>query len=390
MTIALMHSNPVRMQDGLLKVDRKFHIGMQSYVRGIPHPLTTVNPLLRDGQTIMDAVDVPISELAYSVVVVEVDKAQRVRPHEVPRVRDLMRRCRLVYGTGLSSSKIAHALGIPYIPVLEYDLQTQITVATSDVRSFARRVVRSARSLWNYATEAISEMRAAHSVHCNGYPMYDTACRHNANCLLYLDSRMSADMIISASELGARLADRAARPLRLLYSGRYERLKGADDAVRVAVECLRRGLDVEMHCYGQGSLRQKMEDIARAAVRPDRIHIHGPVAYPELVRISRTFDVFVCCHIQNDPSCTYLESLGAGLTIVGYANRMWRRLSEESGAGLVSAMGRPEKVADDVARLSDSAGNLPALSERAVAFARLHCFEREFQKRVDAINAATT
>jgi colanic acid/amylovoran biosynthesis glycosyltransferase len=184
------------------------------------------------------------------------------------------------------------------------------------------------------------------------------------------------------------LAARAGRPLRLLFSGRYERLKGVTDAVKAAVECVRRGLDVEMHFYGQGSLRGEMERIAAKAARPGRIHIHDAVPYPELVIISRTFDVFVCCHIQSDPSCTYLESFGAGLPIVGYGNRMWRRLSEASGAGLVSPLGRPALVADDVQRLANDFQLLSTLSERAVAFAQEHSYESEFGKRIQALNLA--
>jgi glycosyltransferase involved in cell wall biosynthesis len=252
----------------------------------------------------------------------------------------------------------------------------------------ARRAVRAARCAWKYATRAIADMRGAHSLHCNGYPIYEAARHHNANRLLYLDSRMSADMVMPREELAARLATRTKRPLRLLFSGRYERMKGADDALRVAVECLRRGLDIEMHCYGQGSLRGEMERIAAKAERPARIFINDAVPYTELVSISRTFDIFVCCHIQSDPSCTYLESFGAGLPVVGYGNRMWRRLCETSGAGYVSPIGRPEKAADNVARLLSHPEVLAAMSDKALAFARLHCFESEFRKRIDALNCA--
>jgi glycosyltransferase involved in cell wall biosynthesis len=165
-------------------------------------------------------------------------------------------------------------------------------------------------------------------------------------------------------------------------------MKGVADAVKVAVEGLRRNLDIEMHFYGQGACRDEMQRIAAQAAQPGRIHIHDAVPYPELVKISKTFDVFVCCHIQSDPSCTYLESFGAGLPIVGYANRMWRRLSENSGAGLRSPLGRPALVADDVQRLYDDFQLLSTLSVKAVAFAREHHYEIEFGKRIGALNAA--
>ena len=111
-------------------------------------------------------------------------------------------------------------------------------------------------------------------------------------------------------------------------------MKGAADVVRTGLECLKRGIDIELHCYGEGSLSNEMCRLATPA--PGTITIHDAVPYPELVEISRTFDAFVCCHVQNDPSCTYLEALGAGLPIIGYANRMWSRLQKASGAGYMA------------------------------------------------------
>jgi colanic acid/amylovoran biosynthesis glycosyltransferase len=352
-------------------------------------PLTTVHPeMTPGGQATMDLIEVPCSELSYRVLAVKTDLAWRPLPFEIPRLRKQISGSRLVYGTGLGSSKIARDLGIPYILILEYDLQTQITAQTTQIKAKPRRYIRIARCVWRYAAEAIPEMRRAHSLHCNGYPIYDATRRYNANSLLYLDSRMSADMIISPDELADRLAKHGERPLRLLFSGRYEYMKGADDAVRVAVECLRRGLNIEMHFYGQGSLHDEMEKIAAQATKAGRIHINCAIPYTELVKISRSFDLFVCCHIQSDPSCTYLESFGAGLPIVGYANRMWSRLSPASGAGLASPMGHPEKVADDIERLLSNWDVISAMSEKARAFAGQHCFELEFRKRIDALNTA--
>jgi len=187
--------------------------------------------------------------------------------------------------------------------------------------------------------------------------------------------------VISSEALRARLADRKG-PLRLLYSGRYDKMKGADDAVRVTVECLRSGMNVRLDCYGQGPLESQMRAIAGA--RP-QIAIHAPLPFPELVEIAKKSDAFVCCHVQSDPSCTYLESMGAGLPIVGYGNRMWQRMCEESGAGTLSKIGDASDVAAHVGRLLNDQSMLARLSENAQRFAREHCFEREFDKRVRAI-----
>lgn len=385
--LTMVHSNPARVGNDMLKVDRKFHVGMQNYAAQIQTPLTTVHPEMAPGQTIMDPIEVPCAELSYRVITIKTDAALRPLPSESLRLRDEISRSSLIYGTGLGSSKIARELGIPYILILEYDLQTQMVVQTSEIKGI-RRHVRRARCVWHHVTENIPEIRKAHSLHCNGYPIYEDTHRYNANSLLFFDSRMSTDMIITAEDLAMRLSTRTDRPVRLLFSGRYERMKGSADAVRVAVECIRRGLNIQMDFYGQGNLREEMINIAAQSPRPGCIRIHDPVPYTELVKISKSFDLFVCCHIQSDPSCTYLESFGAGLPIVGYANRMWRRLSEASGAGFASPMGQPEKVADDVERLLSAPDLLSTMSEKAREFAARHCFELEARKRIDALNSA--
>jgi glycosyltransferase involved in cell wall biosynthesis len=336
----------------------------------------------------MDFVDVPCQELGYEVVTLDLDAVGRPTPGDQSRLRSLIASSKLVYGYGLGAPQMARALRIPYILVLEYDWATQMTVTTSQVQSVVRKVVRGARCTWKYAKSDIPLMRSAHSIHCNGFPIFDETRHFNDQRLLYLDSRMPSDLVIDAEVLSTRLAKRpASEPIRMLFSGRYEPMKGALDAVMVGIECLRRGMNIEMHCFGQGSLIDQMRDLARNAPGwGGGIHIHDAVPYPELVQLSRTFDLFVCCHIQGDPSCTYLESFGAGLPIVGYGNRMWRRLSEVSRAGFWSPMRRPEKVADDIERLLSDPALLPAMSQRAREFALEHAYELEFNRRIAALN----
>jgi colanic acid/amylovoran biosynthesis glycosyltransferase len=79
--------------------------------------------------------------------------------------------------------------------------------------------------------------------------------------------------------------------------------------------------------------------------------------------------------------------MGAGLPIVGYDNRTWNGVLNASSAGYAFPMGRPGRVADGVLALSQPA-QLRSLSVKPLEFAKSHTFEREYQKRVDAINSA--
>jgi colanic acid/amylovoran biosynthesis glycosyltransferase len=382
--MTLFHSNAASVVGGMLRVDRKFLTGMQRYANLIHTPLVTVHPEMDINDQTMDVVEVRYEDVGFEVMTISPSEAPRITQE---RLSAQIGRSELIYGyTNWGAVDIAKRLGVPYILILEYDLRTQISVSINQVQSNLRRAVRTMRTTKRYISIDIPAMRGAKALHCNGYPIYDESRHFNANRILYLDSRMSEDMVISAEQLNRRLKERKNRPVRLLFSGRYELIKGADECVRVAVECLRAGLDIELHCYGQGSLRETMQKLAQQAPVANRIFIHDAIPYPELVQRSYEFDIFVCCHIQNDPSCTYLESFGAALPVVGYANRMWKSLNAASKVGFATPVRQPEAVVKSIATLIADEETMRAMSIKAREFAANHTFEREFAYRTNAIN----
>lgn len=380
--LTMIHHNPFRVDGGVLSVDRKFLTGMRLYAQSLDTQLMAVNPEMTGGRANMDMVDVACKNLGFQVMTISLDKQHEARA----RLREQIARSSLVYGSPyLGWTEIAKSLGVPYILTLEYDLKTQFITSGLTANNPIKRYVRSLRAAKRYLAHDIPAMRRAAALHCNGYPIYEEARLFNANRLLYLDSRMSADMVIAGEQLEQRLQQLGSRPLRLLFTGRYEHMKGADQSLLVALECLRRGLDVEMHCYGQGSLREAMLQLARQSPHANRVHVHSPLTYPELAERAREFDIFVCCHVQNDPSCTYLETFGAGVPIVGYANRMWRHLCAASHGGRATQMGRIDAAVDEIAYLQANPQVLKALSRHAREFALAHTFESEFSLRIESI-----
>ena len=96
-------------------------------------------------------------------------------------------------------------------------------------------------------------------------------------------------------------------------------------------------MDFQLELYGKGPLREPMALLASRSNAAGKIKIHDAVAYrPDLQRIAKQADLFICCHVQGDPSCTYLETFACGVPIVGYANEMWTPLSQDSGPARLS------------------------------------------------------
>ncbi len=374
--LTIVHNNPVSLDGGVLRVDRKFHDGMLNYVAHIKAPIVTVHPMAKVGEPVMDPVEVPLHALPYKVLGINIDKRAMPLAPDALALSQQIAQSQTVVGYGYGSATMAHQHGKRMIACLEYDLQTQLIVVRSLARDPLRAGLNTLRCLRDYHGTMVPAMRHALEIHCNGYPLYNAAAAYNPRRLLYLDSRMSGDMVITESALAHRLQSHAGRPVRLLYSGRYEPMKGALDAVKAAAACLQRGLNIEMDTYGQGSLAAAMRQVAAAA--GPKIRVHDAIEFPELVKRAHQADIFVCCHIQSDPSCTYLESMGAGLPIVGYANRMWQAMGEASRAGVVTATNTPEAVADAVAQLMGSDSALSDASNRARLFAQEHALSVSF------------
>jgi colanic acid/amylovoran biosynthesis glycosyltransferase len=383
--LTMFHPNAALIEGDQFVVDRKFLTGMQHNVKGIKSPLATVHPRLTAAETIMDRVSVPLRSLPYAVSVIETDWRWRPLPHEAARLRELVARSTLAYYGFFDVSALCKQFDVPEVLMLEFDLLTSLRVNTVEAVGPLRKLASGARTVRDFVS-LIPAIRRAESVQCNGPPVHAEMARLNPQRrLLYLDSRMSSDNVIDESALMRRLAHRTPGKLRLLYSGRYAPMKGAVDVVRVGLEALRQGLDIELHTYGQGPQGDEMRSLAAAA--DGRIQVHDAVPYPELVELSRGFDVFVCCHVQSDPSCTYVESFGSGLPIVGYANRMWRGLRRASKVGVESPMHQPQQVVEALRMYASQPQRLQADSLAARNFAREHCFEAEFGKRIDDLNA---
>ena len=277
---------------------------------------------------------------------------------------------------------------VPVVSGLEYTLDTRLRTLWLD-RGLnpLRRVVRSIRLVRQDRAMADSLRRVA-GVQFNGYPAFDALAGSVSRPILYLDNRMTPALMATPDEMAARAARlHAGAPLRLIHSGRLEPMKGAQDLLAVMHALDGLGVAATLDIYGAGSLAEQIA--AGLAAFDGRVRLHGPVDFETgLVPVSRTqADVFLSCHRQADPSCTYLEAMGCGLALVGYANRMWTRLSAEAGAGAVAPMGRVRDLAQRIAAWDRDRKALIANAEAGLAFARAHDFATEFDARMAHLRA---
>ena len=116
----------------------------------------------------------------------------------------------------------------------------------------------------------------------------------------------------------------------------------------------------------------------------DRVTLHGPVPFDTALvpaLIERT-DLFLCCHRQADPSCTYMETLSCGVPIVGYDNAAFAGVLALAPIGRSVPMDRPRAAADAIAALDGDRATLATMMATAATVGRDHGFEKVFASRI--------
>jgi colanic acid/amylovoran biosynthesis glycosyltransferase len=276
-------------------------------------------------------------------------------------------------------------LGIPYVIVTELSLLTQLQIASVSNAHLWKRFKSMAWVIFR-AQRMRKILANASALQCNGTPTYDAYRDANPNRLLFFDTRTKPDMLARPEDIERKsLRHRQLGKIRLLFSGRLIAIKGVGHLVDVAQGLKQRGVAFELLVAGDGQLRESMFVRVKKMGLANEVRYLGVLDFAtELMPMLRTsVDLFVCPHLQGDPSCTYLETMGAGVPIVGYANEAFSGVCRASGSGWVVPRLRPDLLAEKIAELQQSPELLHTASLRALEFAAQHTFDKVFTSRVN-------
>ena len=357
----------IRLPGGRLRLDVKYVEGMRAHCAQWDGPVSAV--VWEGAASVPFGADYAPEELGFGLTVLPARAT-------VPATQ-----ADLIAAPADMAEALALAWGaVPVVFVVEYTIGTRLQIVALDR---GRGMLRKGWSaLWNLRVERQrrAAFRRAAGLQCNGYPAYDAYAGMNARSLLYLDGRMRAAMMATPDEMAIKAAYRG--PLRLVHSGRLEPMKGAQDLVPIARALQVAGVDFTLDVFGSGALKAELQ--AGAVTLGGRLRVHDPVDFETaLVPWMRAnADLFLSCHRQADPSCTYLESLGCGVPVVGYANEMWGRMATESGGGWAVPLGDIQALSGQITRLAADRVVLADAANAGLAFAQEYGFEEEFSKRM--------
>ena len=284
----------------------------------------------------------------------------------------------------LHVSRLCRKHSVKIVYIIEYIFETRVqAILLQRGRSLVKKVYSIANALFTEVRRRRA-FRLSDGLQANGFPARNAYLPLNQNTLMYLDNRIRKPMQASSAEVAEKFERlKNGAPLQLVHSGRLEPMKGSQDLIPIAKFLQENSIEFELHVFGAGSLENEIRQGIDALRLSDRVHLHGVVDFEkELVPFVRqNAHVFLCCHRQSDPSCSYLENMGCGVAIAGYDNRMWKSLAEASQGGLTAPLGNADALARLVATMASDTGELYRTAQRAHAYAKAHSFEHEFQRR---------
>ena len=285
-------------------------------------------------------------------------------------------------------SRLCQNAGVPCVYITEYSLQTRLQIVKEYQPDVVRGAWRSMREIWQERAQ-VRALRIANGVQCNGTPTYLAYKPLTPLPHLFFDTRIEETMLARPSDVSGRLARlEDDRILRLVFSGRLKLMKGVDDLPLVADHLRRLAVPFQMFICGEGEyLDQLRRDVATLNLG-GHVDFRGTLDFKtELVPFVKSeTDLFICCHRQGDPSCTYLETMACGVPIVGYNNEALQGVVQASRTGWTVPLGKSKDLAERIASIYRDLSALRTAAQRSLEFARDHTFEKTFRRRIEHLD----
>jgi glycosyltransferase involved in cell wall biosynthesis len=180
---------------------------------------------------------------------------------------------------------------------------------------------------------------------------------------------------------GGRMAwDAPNGPLHVLTVGRLTQVKGQAVLIDAVSRLAANGTDVRLTIVGDGPKRGELERIAeRTASADGRVRFTGAVSQDEIASYYESADVFALSSFAEGIPVVLMEAMAYGIPVVATRVMGVAELVDDGRSGLLVNPGRPDLMADAIARLAGDAELREAIGTAARAIV-----EQEFDVRRSA------
>lgn len=281
---------------------------------------------------------------------------------------------------------IDRSCNAPVVFIIEYTPATRRQIVRlSTVSAFQKLKT----MVWLEKTERQRKraFRRCAGLQANGTPAFDAYGAMAAKPMLFFDSRLGIADYATDDDLARKAARFAsgATTLRLGFSGRLEAMKGAQDLAPLAAELRRGGFhDFTLDIFGSGVLEPQIRAFIADHDLSGHVALRGVASFQDelLPVMKRGIDLFICCHRQSDPSCTYMETLGCGVPMAGFRNDAFAGVLALGDVGRAVPMGDLGALARVVRHYAENPAVLAAAARAARDAALSHAFESTSAKRI--------
>lgn len=382
--LTIIPSVSIWLEEDFYIFDRKFYDGVMLYKELWSGPVQCVMKISDQPLPSFGVVKKPIEEMPFDCLPL---KSMNLLLAE--RLRDSA----VVMAAGdahdqLHISRLCADVAVKCVYVIEYIPETRYQIVAFETRNFILRL-RRWFFVWNTERKRLKAFRCCDGIQANGAPAFIHYSQY-ANALEYFDTRVEANLLISEQALEKRLDYLlAGNPLRLAFSGRLIRMKGADHLIAVAKFLKQWGVPFSLSIYGAGDLEMEMKSAINESGLSSSVLLRGAVDFVDelLPEMKSNVDLFVCLHRQSDPSCTYMETLSCGVPILGYDNKAFSGIMDIANVGWLVKMDDAEGVAGVIRTLAQSRRAIIDKSRTAIMLARKNDFRTIFDKRVAHLKA---
>lgn len=217
----------------------------------------------------------------------------------------------------------------------------------------------------------------------HGQATFDHYAPFSRNPHLVHDVHVRAADLIPAEALAAKAA-RASRggPLRLVYVGRADPMKGPLDWIEALEQAAQAGVDLQASWIGEGEQIEVLR--ARIAQGPLAAKVTAPGFLRDRTAVLaalRDADALLFCHRTPESPRVLIEALVSGAPLIGYDGPFQQALIAGTGAGALVPDGRPDLLAQELALMHRHRATLARMIEATASAAKGHDDETAFAHR---------
>jgi len=222
----------------------------------------------------------------------------------------------------------------------------------------------------------------------HGKDTFDTYAPFSADPVLVHDIHIAKSDHILRAQLRHKGATAVEGPLKLVYVGRADAMKGPLDWIEVLCQLSRNGVDFEATWIGEGDYLDRMKTLVKENDLGDRVRLAGFCKdRATVLEAMRRAHLFLFCHKTPESPRCLIEALISGTPIVGYGSAFQCDLIAQHKGGRLVPMGDTRALAEEVERIAKDRDDLRRLIANAARDGAPYDDVSVFRHRSDVIKA---